>query len=126
MWRWISKLLLPLGREQRIYTCRLQRIEDGFSVERDGITLQRLCWQDVNEITAYRYNGTRTDQITIVFHTSGDDGHTEAMEESNGWSEVVAGMLMAFPTISRDWRFEVEGPPTWPAVPQFTTLYKRS
>ena len=125
MWRWLTKLRHSCDREKHIEAIRFQCNEEGFCVELDGIKLQQLCWQDVHEITAYRYNGTRLDQITIVFHTFSDDGHIEAKEESHGWNEVVDEMLKVFPTISHDWRFEVAGPPSWPAVPQFTSLYKR-
>ena len=110
MWQRVQRFLAFFCRDQIREPEKLRRVEDGFCVERQGLISQRVRWGDVRKITAYRYNGTRMDQMTVVFHVPSDDGWVEAKEESVGWSEVVEGMLRAFPTISRDWRFDVQGP----------------
>ncbi len=98
---------------------------DGFVVLRNGEHLASVRWGDVGEITAYRYNGPRSDMITIVFHTLDDLSWVQVKEEWPGWSTVVQGMLQAFPSIPRDWSLALKGPPVYPAAPRITRLFAR-
>ena len=106
-------------------TAGLQVVPGGFVLSSDGQVLDQVVWDEVREIVAYRYNGPRLDMIALMFHLPGDAHTVQINEEAEGWSQVTDAMLRAFPSLSRDWHFDVR--PTTPPFPypEFKVLFRR-
>ena len=96
----------------------------GFIVRHDGEFVGAVQWDQVREISAYRYAGPSREIVSLVFSIKGDLPEIEINEESPGWEQLVAAMIESFPSIPSNWSETLGAPSSLSGDPQRTVLFE--
>lgn len=92
----------------------------GFTITHPDI-IKTINWSDINQINVYKTDFATTDRIDmeIVYGKWSLNIH----DELPGWFQFVIRTKEIFPTIPKDWEWEIAQPPF---EPNYRTIYTKN
>ena len=97
--------------------------DEGLTLQKNGRTIKRLRWDDIDEIYAEKKDGLTIELIFVVFHAA-SEGTVCVEELDSGFQSVISDMERRFPAFNRSWYGELNSGK--PFEPRTIEIWKKA